>query len=154
MAMSRTHLTIVILVFVAIIALFTMMEVSLPSVSHISNDSSVVFTRINKDEGTLTIVGSRTPNTMYRVKIADTEEERSQGLSGVLSLKDDEGMLFLFPEEGYHTFWMKDMHFPLDLVWIDSSWNIVSTTKNATPESYPTLFSPPRPVQYVLEIPS
>ena len=132
-----------------------LMEVRLPSVSHISDDSSsrAIFTRIDENKGTLTIVGGSTSNT-YRVKIADTEEERAQGLSGVPSLKKDEGMLFIFPKEGLHAFWMKDMNFALDLVWIDSSWNIASTTKNTTPESFPTFFSPPRPVQYVLEIPA
>lgn len=109
----------------------------------------VVFTRINDEEGTLIL-----SNKTYRVRIADTEEKRAQGLSGVPSLKKDEGMLFIFPTEGLHSFWMKDMNFALDLVWIDSSWNVASTTKNATPESFPKLFYPPQPVQYVLEIPT
>lgn len=153
MALSRKDLTIITGI-AALLALFVLMEVRLPSLSHISDDSSVVFARNSANEGTVSIVGGRTSNTTYRVTIADTEEERAQGLSGVVSLKADEGMLFMFPKADYYGFWMKDMHFPLDFVWIDSSWHIVGTTKNVSPSSYPSSFYPPRPAQYVLEIPS
>jgi len=52
------------------------------------------------------------------VQIADTESARNLGLSGRENLPDDTGMLFVFPAEGKFAFWMKDMKFPLDFIWI------------------------------------
>src|SRR5882672_5260542 len=49
---------------------------------------------------------------------ADTDALRTLGLSGHSPLAADEGMLFIFPAPGEYGFWMKDMLFPLDLVWI------------------------------------
>lgn len=89
-----------------------------------------------------------------RVDIADTEGLRSQGLSGRKSLADDEGMLFVFDAPGIYSFWMKDMHFPIDIIWIDADKQVVQTTQHASPESYPNTFFPQVPVQYVLEVPS
>ena len=84
--------------------------------------------------------------------VADTEASREQGLSDIPSLPDGVGMLFVFPNPGNYGFWMKDMHFPLDLIWIDDYKNIVGVTKNALPVSYPFVFMPPRPVEYVIEM--
>jgi len=109
----------------------------------------VTFTRINDETGTLQIA-----STSYSVSIADSDEERTQGLSGTASLKPQEGMLFLFPQADYHPFWMREMRFPIDIIWIDSSWHVVGITKEARPESYPSLFYPPAPIKYVLEVPS
>jgi uncharacterized membrane protein (UPF0127 family) len=47
---------------------------------------------------------------------------------------------------------MKEMNFPLDMIWIDGEGNIVDITRDATPESYPTVFTPVVPAQYVLEV--
>ena len=52
------------------------------------------------------------------VEVRDTEEGRDQGLSGRESLGEDEGMLFVFDQPGIYGFWMKEMKFPLDFIWI------------------------------------
>lgn len=52
------------------------------------------------------------------VEIAATPPTRTQGLSGHLPLEDDEGMLFLFEWPDRYGFWMKDMLFSLDIIWI------------------------------------
>lgn len=57
-------------------------------------------------------------NTQVAVEVRDTEEGRSQGLSGREQLGEDEGMLFIFDQPGIYGFWMKDMKFPLDFIWI------------------------------------
>ncbi len=64
-----------------------------------------------------------------RVEIADTDEKRSQGLSGRDKLEEDEGMLFIYQTPGYYKFWMKDMQFPLDFIWIEGD-KIVDITEN------------------------
>ena len=55
-----------------------------------------------------------------QVELADSPEKRERGLSGRPRLDPDRGMLFLFAEPGFPGFWMPDMHFDLDLVWIRS----------------------------------
>ena len=67
------------------------------------------------------------------VQVADTPELREQGLSGRESLGENEGMLFKFPVAGKYGFWMKDMKFPLDLIWIKDG-KVAEVTLNAKPE--------------------
>lgn len=86
------------------------------------------------------------------VSIADNEDERSKGLSGVKSLEAQEGKLFIFDEEGKYGFWMKDMLIPLDIIWIDNSGSIVHIEEDVLPDSYPTIYSSPVPARFVLEV--
>ncbi len=87
-----------------------------------------------------------------KVFIADTDAVREQGLSDITSLPKGEGMLFTFDTSGQYGFWMKNMNFPLDLVWIDSNYVVANVTKDATPDSYPSVFMPVRSIQYVVEV--
>ncbi len=92
------------------------------------------------------------PEGDIRVAIADTDTLRVQGLSGVVSLPRSSGMLFTFPISGIYGLWMKDMNFPLDMVWIDSTKKVVGIHEHITPETFPMSFYPTEPVKYVLEI--
>lgn len=65
-------------------------------------------------------------------KIANTEDQRQKGLMYVTNLPENEGMVFLFDREGYYGFWMKNMHVPLDMIWVDSKEKVVDITPNAT----------------------
>ncbi len=87
------------------------------------------------------------------VTVADDTEERIQGLSGVPKLDDLEGKLFIFDADAKHGIWMKDMLFPLDILWIDKNLKVVHIVENATPDSYPqTIFAPPVEARFVLEM--
>ncbi|MBI2065143.1 MAG: DUF192 domain-containing protein [Candidatus Yanofskybacteria bacterium] len=90
--------------------------------------------------------------TNIKVEIADEPNEQSQGLSGRESLANDSGMLFVFPQPIITGFWMKDMKFSLDLIWIDERGKIIEITKNISPVTYPETFLPPSPIKYVLEV--
>jgi hypothetical protein len=57
--------------------------------------------------------------------IAATDEQRTKGLSVKDSLAENEAMLFVFNNEGEHTFWMKNMKFPIDIIWIDADKTVV-----------------------------
>lgn len=88
------------------------------------------------------------------VMVADTEKEWELGLSYFSSLSDHQGMLFVFPQVGIYGFWMKDMNFPIDIVWIDETLKIIGRNDNISPESFPKTFTPPGPVRYVIELPA
>lgn len=95
------------------------------------------------------VLGGKYP---IKVGFADTAEEQQQGLSGTTSLPTKTGKLFIFETPNNHSFWMKDMLYPIDMVWIDENMQIVSISYNSTPESYPKIFNAGQNVKYVLEI--
>ncbi len=85
------------------------------------------------------------------VEIANTESERTKGLSGRDVLDKVDGLLFVFPDPGYYSIWMKDMRFPIDIIWIDENLKVVRIDKNISPDTYPQSFRPPKPVKYIVE---
>lgn len=87
-----------------------------------------------------------------KVELALTPQEHSQGLSGRTPLKENEGMLFIFEKSGQYAFWMKDMNFPIDMIWIGENKEIIYIKKDARPESYPELYQPEQDAKYVLEV--
>ena len=89
-----------------------------------------------------------------QVEVAQTREQRIQGLSGRAALPEGKGMLFIFEEEGEQAIWMKDMHFPIDIVWINKKGTVVHIADTVTPETYPATFTSPTPAKYVLEVPA
>lgn len=92
------------------------------------------------------------PKGFLNLAISTTTPEQEQGLSGRGRLSEDEGMLFVFPEDSSYAFWMKDMLFSLDMVWIDASSTVIGVTSDLSPASYPATFAPPAPVRYVIEV--
>ena len=86
------------------------------------------------------------------IELADTSEKRVHGLSGRDKLFENQGMLFIFDKPDFHSIWMKDMHFALDIIWIDEKWQIIDITKNALPESFPQTFQPISLAKYILEV--
>lgn len=90
--------------------------------------------------------------TSIKIEVADTNTKRQQGLSGRASLGDNEGMFFVFGKPQRGGIWMKDMHFPIDIIWLDKDLFVVYIKQNAQPESYPEIFYPQKDAQYVLEV--
>ncbi len=68
-------------------------------------------------------------STKVNVIVADTQEKRNKGLSGRENMASDSGMLFIFDKPDIHPFWMKEMKFPLDFIWIRDH-KIVDITEN------------------------
>ena len=88
------------------------------------------------------------------VEIADTDKKREKGLMFRKSLDYNEGMLFIFEEEDFHTFWMKNTYIYLDLIWLDGSKKIVYYVENADPcKGEPCEhYTPLQKAKYVLEL--
>jgi len=93
-------------------------------------------------------------NTTLRVAIADSVQERTIGLSGTKELPQGTGLLFVFDAENIPGFWMKDMLFPIDIIWIAHDGTVVGIDENISPDSFPNVFRPTTRVQYVLEVPA
>ena len=89
-----------------------------------------------------------------RVSVTDTGASRERGLSGRRALAQDEGMLFVFPKDGKYAFWMKDMHFPIDILWLAADGGVVYMAQNVSPDSFPRTFRPDVLARYVLELPA
>ena len=86
------------------------------------------------------------------VELADTAEKKSQGLSGRNSLLQNQGMLFVYDKPAFYSFWMKDMQFPIDIIWIDENYRVTDIAKSVPPDSFPQTFQPQNLAQYVLEV--
>jgi len=83
--------------------------------------------------------------------VADTINEQRTGLSGKESLPSGTVMLFVFPESTEVGIWMKDMHFPIDIIWVDEEFRIIHIVQNVQPETFPEVFKPSTPARYVIE---
>lgn len=87
----------------------------------------------------------------FAVEIADEPEEQIRGLSNRESLPENEGMLFIFNKPGIYDFWMKNMNFPIDIIWASADKKIIGIEENILPGTFPKTFSPPSPIKYALE---
>lgn len=81
-----------------------------------------------------------------------TADKQARGLSGRDGLAENSGMLFVYQNDARPGFWMKEMLFPLDIVWLDAEMRIVGIERDISPDTYPQIFMPPQPIRYVLEI--
>jgi uncharacterized membrane protein (UPF0127 family) len=86
---------------------------------------------------------------VFRVEIVDTEKKRELGLGGRGAICQECGMLFVFPENGRHPFWMKGMRFSLDIVWLEKGR--VAAVEKDIPASSEKIFSPSVDSDQVLE---
>ena len=89
-------------------------------------DSSIL--RNNFREGTVKLDGK-----VLEVQVADTPERMTEGLQFQDSMPYDQGMIFVFQEPQQVAMWMKDMRFPLDIIWFDDSGGVVHLEKNLPP---------------------
>lgn len=91
--------------------------------------------------------------TVVSALVVDRDSTRAQGLSGVESLQSGTGMLFVFEDIGVQKFWMKDMLFSIDIIWIDINMEIIHIENNVRPDTFPRSFGPKEPVvKFVLEV--
>ena len=84
--------------------------------------------------------------------IADGPIRRSLGLSVVDTLDEDQAMLFVFDESGVYPFWMRDMKFNIDIMWLNENKEVVFIKERALVEDYPDSYNPGVQAMYVLEV--
>lgn len=90
-------------------------------------------------------------NEKISLIIADTPEKREKGLGDLQALPEDSAMLFTFENPDAYGVWMKDMKFPIDIIWLDAAKKIITIKKDVSVESYPEIFYPEEKSLYVIE---
>lgn len=139
----RTRLILGILVVIFLVILGVVF------VNVVSNNAHIPFLS-SQPKSSVTI-----DNHTFKVKVANTQQEKEIGLSGTTSLPQDQGMLFPFDKADYYAFWMRNMKYPLDIIYIANK-KIVSIANNVpapTNSSAPlSVYKPSQPADTVLEI--
>jgi len=107
-------------------------------------DSSYKTTTLTMGEGSLM--------KTFTTEISDTPMLEQLGLSYRTSIAPDFAMLFNFAKPATYQFWMKDMSFPLDIIWLDANKKVVYIAKDLSPDTYPQSYGPSMPTQYVIEV--
>lgn len=118
--------------------------------------NSNFFTKRNlkKDGSVIFIHPIRVANAFFTSAFAVSDEERVRGLSGIKALPENSAMFFVFPKNDAWGIWMKDMNFPIDIIWVDENKKVSFWKENVTPETYPEVFYPPVLERYVIELPA
>ncbi|MEE9585406.1 MAG: DUF192 domain-containing protein [Nitrososphaerales archaeon] len=95
------------------------------------------------------IVGGK----VIAVEIADEPDEMRRGLMFREPLPKDHGMLFVFDRAGVYSFWMKNVEFNLDIIWINDEGIVAHIERNVPPcnETCPS-YRNDDPAKYVLEV--
>jgi len=103
-------------------------------------------------DGTLKFLSAENDSiTSIFIEIADTPQAKEKGLMHRFYMPDTVGMLFVYQEERYQGFWMKDTHFSLDILYANKNFEIVTIYEKTKPESEETLPSGEK-AKYVIEV--
>lgn len=142
--MKNTYMKSVIGILICVFFVFLLNVVWVNRVESPGDINSVLETsvlRVNTSGGTFG----------YKALLANTPSLREKGLSGRAGLGTDEAMLFVFDDVSKHQFWMKDMLFAIDIVWLDVDKRVVHIEQSVKPESFPKSYGPDEDSKYVLE---
>jgi len=99
------------------------------------------------------ITNSQQKDIEIQVNLAITPQQKQQGLMNVSNLSENQGMLFLFDNEDYYNFWMKDTLIPLDIIFINKDLRIVDIIQAVPCKKDPCkVYTPKNKAKYVLEV--
>lgn len=151
-AVSAKTVSVLKPLFWLVIPLLTLISVaSLPVLRREFDCNRFQYIAGYKTDKKLTVAGET-----LKIEIADTALAREKGLSDRVCMRQNQAMLFVFDktDQSDHCFWMKDMRFPLDILWLDNEKRIVFSASNVSPDTYPMQYCPNMPTRYVLELTS
>jgi uncharacterized membrane protein (UPF0127 family) len=132
------------------------------SVALVENNTDMESTRVDTSQDDEAVIAQwyapvyemTIGDSLLMASIADRPETRMQGLSGTPYLPEGIAKLFIFEESSRWGFWMKDMNYAIDIIWVNNEHRIVHIEESVSPETFPQSFTPPVPAQYVIEVPS
>jgi uncharacterized membrane protein (UPF0127 family) len=148
---TRKYLYFVLPVVALLIALYFIFS------SDYKKETSMEKTKIDEPQfvknGELIFEKKSSKNIIKKidVEIADNENKRMQGLMWRRSMSDSLGMLFIFDDVKPLSFWMKNTYIPLDIIYINQYFEIVTIQENTTPFSEVSIPSY-KPAKYVVEV--
>jgi len=91
---------------------------------------------------------------LFIAEIADTPERLERGYMFRRDVGEQDAMIFVFPEAGFHPFWMKNTLVALDMIWMDDAFTVIQIEASVPPckaDPCPT-YGPLRKARYVLEV--
>jgi len=149
---QKGRLWIFIMVFIMVVAVmvYLMKPNQTPSTKSLKPaDQAVVSFTL---EGELTFFKrDGSPVTTIDIEIADDDYQRERGLMYRRTMEDNQGMLFIFGEDEFRSFWMKNTHLPLDIMYLDANKIIVDIHESTVPYSEVSVPSS-APARYVVEV--
>lgn len=134
--------------------IFTIIVISISSYLFFNNWSKLVQNDIDfNKEGELFFYSkvSKIKNKSITIEIAENRQERNLGLMNRKDLRNNNGMLFIYKTSYKRFFWMKNTYIPLDIIYVNENFLIVSIQKNAKPldeSKYPSY----KKAMYVVEV--
>jgi uncharacterized protein len=144
-----------ITIAVIIVLAFLVFSIYIPRRNSTAGKQSSSYSRSGpsfRKDGKLTLTPANNSRQIsLDIEIADNDNERMQGLMYRQSMQENEGMLFIFPNEEPRSFWMKNTYISLDIIYINSQKEIVSIQKYTQPKSTYSIPSE-RPAMFVLEV--
>lgn len=133
--------------YVSILLIIGFIYINQNFVNKNKNNNTNIENKLNTNFLTPIKIGK----TMLLVDIADTKKSRELGLSGSKELEYSEGLLFVFDKPQIGSFWMKDMNYPIDIIWINEQKQVIGVEKNVNPDTFPKTFKSNSEILYVLE---
>ena len=103
------------------------------------------------DFAELEIINDAGDSLRFDIYLAESPEQQRRGLMFVRSMPDTTGMLFVYEDDDFHSMWMKNTFFPLDMIFARSDGSVSSVISNTTPLTLNSNQSR-EPVSYVLEL--
>ena len=94
---------------------------------------------------------ARVNGVSLRLLLATSTAAQERGLGERSVLPRHEGMLFVFKTSDRYGFWMKDMRFPIDIIWMNAQGQVVTIEPSVATSTFPDVFYPAVPARYVLE---
>lgn len=134
----------------AIIALISIPVLFLITFREQSFQLDETIARSLREKSNVTLVDIK--GSTFELEIASTNQELLRGLMGRNTLAPYSGMFFVFPDEQFRTFWMKDTLIPLDIIFLDNELKVINFFQNAEPLNIKARYSAIAPAKYVIEL--
>jgi uncharacterized membrane protein (UPF0127 family) len=144
--LKRTLTTTAIIALISTLAVLFFKNIPIAEQQPIIQNTLSETTQKTSAPSVLEIAGNS-----IELEIARTPAERQQGLSGRTGLPENKALLFIFEDEGFYNFWMKDMKFSIDMIWLDADYTVVGLHQNVAPDTFPDTFTSTKPALFVLE---
>lgn len=100
----------------------------------------------------INIAPKNTTEQCVQLEQAITQRQKSVGLAKYDSIPDSQGMVFVYSYPNQACFWMKDMKFDIDIIWLNAQKEITKIERNVRPDTFPQTFCSDNTSKYVIEV--